>query len=668
MANERLTKVIAEVQRRQSDPAALEAGINVLSRTLLFSGIDPQAQAEGYKFLRGFTGHQDAKINELVGEAFDNRWRKVGFYDYWEASSDDTFSLSKRDRGTYHGERLGRAISTEAQVTILELAKAFQAEPGKPIPVRRLDERLFAMLGPGNDADQILQELSRKYVLTDDMEFVPLLEVQKGRVRVATSAFNYLMPHIPALEAISAPENVIPDENVRTIRRVQATLGNTFESVKKHHANGVWEGITVREDDEPLMFSFAPDISSVDYELDREKEKSEYEITSREDEAVYVDSRGRLHSVSHYQTFSGTRPSSEGSLTISAYEQPPGARGQILVDFWGKIIKGKPLGYTRMTKDRGKATIHAEDAFKPALPEGLASAEEVEINEDGLKLIWQDISGVLEPGRYRFAMLEFRTPFAVRNPHSRDWARPAYHVSGQVDRLTISRTNPEYRKPKAKNEGDEEDEILGMGLRQPRTTEQEIKFDRPTASMMIPHPEGGYSLRYKVGEEAIDVVFKGKGWERQLVIPRDLDVVAIAQSMARRINAGVNTIIRDREVIAHQVADTRRLGLVEFAAFRRLEHVPQSDLWKYLFDQLVEEQKGGDYDLIDQEMSKLDPKTQGIARSYMRALSHWHHQDHADVPVKVEEDPRQKIRFMVRKHELPLSEEFLKLVEKVFIH
>ena len=129
----------------------------------------------------------------------------------------------------------------------------------------------------------------------------------------------------------------------------------------------------------------------------------------------------------------------------------------------------------------------------------------------------------------------------------------------------------------------------------------------------------------------------------------------------------MSTVLRDREPIAEQVADHKRLSLVEFDAYARLADVNQSDFWQYYFNKIVEGHKGGNYALIDQEMNKLDVRTQGIARSYMRALGHWHHQNHTDTPIRVDEDPRQQIRFMVRKHDLPLTEDFLRLIEKVFV-
>src|SRR3989344_4816758 len=101
MINERFAGVISQVEKRQNDPLQLEAGVNLLGRTLLYSPLDSQDEIAGFRFLKGFTSHPDAKIKELVGETFDNRWRKVGFYEAWEASDDPMF---KRERTTFHGE------------------------------------------------------------------------------------------------------------------------------------------------------------------------------------------------------------------------------------------------------------------------------------------------------------------------------------------------------------------------------------------------------------------------------------------------------------------------------------------------------------------------------------------------------------------------------------
>lgn len=661
MINERLAGTISQVERRQHDPLQLEAGVNLLGRTLLYAPLDPQDEIAGFRFLKRFTSHTDAKIKELVGGTFEDRWRKVGFYDVWEASDDPMF---KRERTTFHGERHGRTLSDTARIAIVELGKSFVTEPNKPLTVRELDDRLFAMLGPRIDTEAILEELSRKYVLTDEAEFTTLLEVQKGRIRVATSAFNYLMPHIPILGVISTPEKIIPDADVKVIRGVQGSLKHTYDAVKKYPTDENLAGLTIAEDDEPFMFWFAPSLSTLDWELDEDRKRDEHQSTIREKEVVYPDNKGNLHSVSHYQTFSGSRPSSEGSLTISKYSQPPGARNQIMIDFWGKIIKGNPTGRTHIYYDaRGGVTIHAQGDLRPSLPEGLESAEEVEMNGDGLKLIWQDISGT---GRHIFAMLHFRNPFRLQNPFYDTFARPVYHVTGRPDVFIVSKANPDYIDPKKMP--DTENDGLNLPSFNSRTNEQEVRFDDRVGRFAIPHPDGGYALRYRRGADAVEVVLGNRRWECKLIIPNDLDVVAIARSMGRRFTGAMSTVLRDRKFISEQVANHKRLNLVEFDAYTKLSGMSQSDFWQYYFNKIIEGHKGGDYDLIDQEMSRLDVKNQGIARSYMRAFSHWRHQDHTNIPIKVDEDPREQIRFMVRKHNLPLSEEFLRLIERVFTY
>lgn len=632
MVQERVIGAISSLEAQRENIQYLEGAIPALSRQLLYGSPQPEEEVLGYSYLRSLATHPDLHIKNIVGEALNKRWDKVGFYER-HVPSKRFPSIDDINRPTY--DELSRGIyslSDEDKVSILELARRFSNPDARPISAAQLEIMITPLLGPQTQTQKILEKLKELYLLTDEGQYTPLIETSRGKLRLGSLAHQVLTPHIPALEAISYPEAAIPAEEVETIKAVGNSTDLAFRTGMIFFSQ---EDISDSKTVEDNLIAI-PDLAFLDLEL-----KDEERATKEREKISFLDEQGRLYTLVHSRSSSVF----DESITISLSEQPFGVRERLLLDWGGRIVRGEDIGNINLQKDRNDiTTIVASGALLPQLPMGLEGVQTVSVSKQEITFEWNDLSS---KGRHGGLELKFCTPYKITDPFSK-YARTAKHVAGSAWAVTVQEST-ESKSHKRKGE-------FGGS----RSSWREILLEKPEEILQIKHPHGSYTLKYEVADDTIKIVVTGKGWENVYTVPRVIDPFTIAQTLEHQVRTVVQLMQDKKDLIQSQVRETHRLSLTEQDILSKLIQVEDPEIRKYLEQRLTETELHAKLRLVDEGLSNLSYKDQRAVMFYIFVLAEGKQRDTET------ETPRAKLQSMINEYGLNIPERLLDLCESIF--
>lgn len=654
MAGERITGAITAAEAQKDNVQQLDAAISLVSRRLLYEVPSPEDEIAGYSYLRGLTTHPDEAVRDAAGSALEQRWKRVGFYELYTPSK--LFpSFRENERPYFHDAGWtgsGSGVSSDSKVAILELARRRE-----PMTTRQFEDVMTPLIGLQKNFPQLVGELKKLHVLTEEAQYVPIAESIQARVRMTEAAYGVLAPHLPVLEAISYPEQRIAEEDKQLALAVGREVDRTLSKAAAFWTEANIQGLTMPQE---RHFGLAM-IGMLDFELKEEK-RGATRSERQEDIISFVAEQGKLYQLSH--TNNPTSDPTKASVEVKIYPYRRD-QNQLLINFWGQQVGaryGRELGRLGVYKSNSGANyIEASGVLTSVLPEGLQDAGRARISAEGMTVSWEDVS---ERGRE----IDFDVHFqrSQKEPTQRRFGRGNTHITSEPTHITVPETYESKLPRRRKKAG--EDYGLDFSFRGPTTSQKEIALDKDENLVEVMHPKGRYTVAYRKAGEGIEITFTGRNWEKAMVIPSALNPVEVVRSVGQNLDGVIQRVSDERDSIQQQVANIKHMGLVEHTYYSQFGMLPTEPTGDFIGYEAYYEGLVG----IDEALAALDADTQYYAKYYMAVLV----QMRRSRPIQEKtarqmdheiEDPRVEFRKIIKKHGINIPEELLVLSEEVFM-
>jgi hypothetical protein len=656
MAGERIADLITTAAEQRDNVQQLDAVIPLLGRRLLYEGPSQEDEIAGYSFIRGLAAHPDEEVQHTVSRVLEQRWKRIGFYHHYNPSKRYSFGRNERPHYMEGGiVSSGSGVGDDEKIAILELAHRRE-----PMTTRQFEDAMRPLIGIQKDFPRLVDELKRLHVLTDEAQYVSVVESVQARVRMTEAAYGVLAPHLPVLEAISYPEQKMAEEEKQLALAVGKEVDRILSKAVAFWTDKNIQGLTMPQ--EP-HFGLTM-INVLDMEL-KEQKRGGQKRELRNDEISFVAEQGRLYKLSHANNPLSDFHKESVEVKIYQYQRD---ENQLLINFWGHQVGasyGRELGWLGVYKGpRITNSVEVSDILMLALPEGLQDANRARVSAEGMTISWRDVS---HKGKEIDLDVHFQK--SQDEPILRRFGRGETYITAQPTHITIP-TSSESKRPRRRNKTRKEDSGLDYSFRGSRTTNKEIVLDKDTDSLEVMHPKGRYIVAYQKAEGGIEITFTGKGWENKIVIPSQINPVEVVRSFGQQLEGITQKVSDEREAIQQQVSGIKHMGLVEHTYYNHFGRLPDdteaiSDFFddKEYYNRLV---------AIDEGLSALDPDTQYYAKYYMAVLGDMRNSKpiqertawEMDEDVK---DPRQEFRRVIRKYDINIPEELLMVVEEVFM-
>lgn len=655
MAGERITGAITAAEAQKDNVQHLDGAIPLLSRRLLYESPTPEDEIAGYRYLRGLTTHSDETVRDAAGSALEQGWKRIGFYELHTPSKRFP-SFRENDRPYFHEAgwtHSGSGVGDDSKVAILELARRRE-----PMTTRQLEDVMTPLIGLQKNFPQLVDELKKLHVLTDEAQYVPVAESVQAKVRMTDAAYGVLAPHLPVLEAISYPEQRIAKEDKQLALAVGREVDRTLSRTAAFWTEANIQDLTMPQE---RHFGLAM-IGMLDFEL-KEGKRGTTRPERQEDVISFVAEQGRLYQLSHANN--PTSDYTKESVEVEIYAQRR-EQNQLLINFWGQQVgvrRERDLGKLGVYKsNRGANYIEASGVLTSVLPEGLQDANRARISAEGVIVSWEDVS---ERGRdidldvyYQKSQEELAAP--------RRFGRGETYITGEPTHITVPASS-ESKRPRRRKKAEGEDD-LDFSFRGPRTSQKEIALDKDEDSLEVMHPKGRYTVAYKKAEGGIEITFTGRNWGKAMIIPSALNPVEVVRSMGQQLDGVTQRVSDEREAIQQQVANIKHMGLVEHTYYSNFGILPTEPISDFFEDEAYHTKLVG----IDEGLAALDVDSQYYAKYYMAVLGEMRRSRpieektarQMDEEVK---DPRQEFRQLIKKHSINIPEELLVLAEEVFM-
>ncbi len=654
MAGERITGAIISAEVQKDNVQRLGATIPLLSRRLLYEQPAPEDEIAGYRYLRGLTTHSDETVRDAAGSALEQRWKRVGFYKL-RTPSKRFPSFRENDRAYFHEAGWtgsGSGVGDDSKVAILELARRRE-----PMTTRQLEDVVTPLIGLQKNFPQLVDELKKLHVLTDEAQYVPVAESVQAKVRMTEGAYGVLAPHLPVLETISYPEQRIAEEDKQLALAVGREVDRTLGRAAAFWTEANTEGLTMPHERQFGMTM----IGMLGFELKEEKRGGQRR-ERQEDVISFVAEQGRLYQLSHSDNSSSDYTKESVEVEIYPYRID---QNQLLINFWGQQVGseyGRELGKLGVYKSpRGANYAEVSGVLTSVLPEGLQEASRARVSAEGMTISWED---VFERGRDIDLDVSFQR--SQEEPIPRRFGRGETYVTSEPTQITVPASSESKRPRRRKKTGEDDD--LDFSFRGSRTTHKEIALDKDEDAVEVMHPKGRYTVAYQKTEAGVEITFTGKGWRNKLVVPSQLNPVDVVRSMGQQIEGVTQRVSDEREAIQQQVASIKHMGLVEHAYYSLIGRLPTEPVDEFFEDKEYYQRLVG----IDQGLAALDPDTQYYAKYYMAVLGEMRRSRPIQEKTAREmdheiEDPRVEFRKLIKKHDINIPEELLVLSEEVFM-
>ncbi len=645
---------IPEIALIEDVPSRLDAVVRIYDRYLDHGNLPIDEQIKLCRGLRSLTTHPDTYVRRLADEALDKRWAQVGFYLPVRRMRQSFLSETKRD----HWNEVDH-IDEPTKLLILELARHYASSDGRLVKEEDLHDLLYPLVGPELKGGTF-RDTCNIYVLTDDAEFVPLLLRRRNSLGLTRPGYKHIAPHLPILEAISYPANVVNKEDLKASKEVGVAAEKTYEAAKELLLDDSYASLHPKRDHDLVI----PSVSSLDDYLGRKKDWAD----PREDYPTIRYRRdGKLYEISYYGGSFGQHDVSF-SVTIPSYM----TREQFIRDFWGKYIKG---GEFEGSIGVGPKGFRVRGSYLQLFPGSLGQADEVAIAQERMSVHWNDVSeGIAKedpnfPYNNVYVKVVYELPFKAE--YFLDHLKKYTFLTPFPVKMEIPVSNPDYRPKKQHKKGS-----FDTGTYDWRNTEtiaKEISFEKPEEIITVSYPGGDYTVAYKREEDQIKVDFLGNEWQKTIVLPSNLDAVSISRQLGHEVMAIVDYIKTHEDEISSQVSNTRRLGLAEQVLFAEMRsRIENFDLDNEFIQRKFAEPRFTIFHRADFALSQLDEETQWILRTYLQSLGEdvartqrmLH--DNNESRIYYEDTP-ESMRRIIEKHKLPIPLDVLELCEEAFL-
>lgn len=627
-----IVEIVKFIKDHKEDVQALDAAIPLLSRKLLYENPSQEDEVAGYSCLRVLVASQpDPIVKDFAQDALELRWIRVGFYDYHTPGN-----YTEIERRRSHFDKPGfrpsgsSGVSQDSKVAVLELARVVGVGNLEPITIRRFGNQMVSLLGIGVKPTGLTKELRKLYVLSDEGQFVPLVEVADGKIRMTSGAYRTLAPHLAALEAISYPQEVITERDKKLALAVKGVANRALRAASRFFTRVDISGLTLPEQPN---FLFA-DVSLLEAQF-RKEMKPKY----GRDVISLLDEDGTLFNAQYHEASRNDSSFYIKQAEVKMYRLPENARGQLLFDFWGQQFLGEQVGRI-FTYERSRNLVGVEvvGVFMSILPSELQGADSVDVSSEEMNLSWIDISG-----KGGFGTVEIN--YKKQKAESRET-----YVSGQLASLSVP--------------------IVPKGSQYRRT--EEVQLDKDEETREFTHTNGKYSVSYKKLNGRTQIVFKGTGWESIIFAPHEVDVLGIAQGIAQKLREITGMISDKNGEIAQQVARARYMSLVEHRIFNSLAGVTDPERRAQIIEQFRGSELFEKMRQVDEELAKLNPETQYYAKYYIQILVQMGRMIETEkerlkqFSGRPREDQRKSFRSLMRMNGIIIPERLLTLCEEIF--
>jgi hypothetical protein len=661
MAGERITDTITAAEAQKDNVQHIDATISLLSRRLLYEAPTPEDELAGYSYLRGLTSHQDEIVQHAAGKALDLRWNKVGFYELHTPSK--RFSFRENDRTHFEEaglSRYGSGVDDDNKVAILELARRRE-----PMTIGQLEDVITPLIGLRKDLPNLVDELKRLHVLTDDAQFVPVAETIQARLRMTDAAFEVLTPHLPVLEAISYPEQKMTEEEKQLALTVGKEIDRTITKATTFWTDENIQGLTMPQQPH---FGFAF-LSMLDFDL--KQQKSGASRTQRKVDTISFVTDTQIYSLTHTND-----PSSEfykESINVNTYPNWE-EKNQLLINFWGQQVGIRHIrqsgNLSIYNNARGSNYIEASGSFTSVLPEELQNASSATVSTEDMNINWNDVSK-----KGKEISLEVHFQKNQEEVTSKRFGRGETYVADKATYIRVPASSESKRPKRRKKTGDVDNEI-DSGFIGSKTNKKEIALDKDIDSLEIMHPKGRYTLAYQKNESGIEITFTGRGWENKVVIPAQLNPVEVVRTLGEQLEGMTQSVSKDKEVIQQQVANIKYMGLVDYVYYNRFGTLPAEPVSDFFAESVKEfyadKERYPRLESIDKGLAALDSDTKYYLKYYMAVLGDMRRKRPFEEKTAREmdreiSDPRLEFRQIIKRHNINIPEELLVLAEEEFM-
>lgn len=656
MAGERITGAITAAEAQKDNVQYLDAVIPLLSRRLLYESPAREEEIAGYCYLRRLTTHTDETVRDAARSALERRWRRIGFYELHTPSKRFP-SFGENDRAYFHEAgwtHSGSGVGDDSKVAILELARRRE-----PMTTRQLEDVMTPLIGLQKNFPQLVDELKKLHVLTEELKYVPVAESLQARVRMTDAAYGVLAPHLPVLEAISYPEQRIAEEDKQLALAVGREVDKTLTKAVAFWTEDNIQGLTMPQQ---RHFGILASIGMLDFKLKEERRGSQRR-ERQADVISFVAEQGRLYKLSHADNSLSDYTREFVEVGLYPYRRD---QNQLLIDFWGQQVRsdyGRGFGQLGVYKgSRGANYVEVSGVLTSVLPEGLQGVSSARVSAEGMTVFWKDVSE-----RGREIDLEVYFQKSQEEPTPRRSGRGETYVTSEPTQITVPASS-ESKRPRRRKKTGEDDEGLDFSFRVLRTTHKEIALDKGADAVEVMHPKGRYTVAYQKTEAGVEITFTGRGWENKVVVPSQLNPVEVVRSMGQQIEGIEQRVSSEREAIQQQVASIKHMGLVEHTYYSDNGRLPTGSVDEFFEDKEYYQRLVS----IDQGLAALDPDTQYYAKYYMAVLGEMRRSRPIQEKTAREmdheiEDPRVEFRKLIRKYDINIPEELLVLSEEVFM-